>query len=344
VQAMIMGAGAIGMLIGYRLEQAGHEVTLVGRPAVAQAAAENGVIVYDHTGEHRLKAPVVTDVDQVANQPDFIVLTVKAFDTGPATSQIAPLANANIPILLIQNGVGGEVAGLEALPSGRWFGAVTTLVAERLGPAQVRQSKREACLIIAPLANVNNADDIVDQFHNAGFDEVRACHSYNDMKWSKLLLNILGNAVPAIVDMSPGQTITDRHLFAIERAAYLEALAVMRKSDIHPMSLPGYPVPLLAWTMRRLPATLLRTLLSRLIVGGRGGKKPSLYMDLAGRRAKSEVQFLNGTVVRQGEKVEVATPVNRALTDTLLAIAGGEEPWERYQGNPQALMARCGLA
>ena len=338
-----MGAGAIGMLMGYRLEQAGHKVTLVGRTAAAQAAAENGVIVYDHTGEHRLKATVVLAVDQIAHRPDIIILTVKAFDTGPATSQIAPLANADIPILLIQNGVGGEAAGLEALPSGRWFGAVTTLVAERLGPAQVRQSKREASLVIAPLANVDSIGEMVDLFQNAGFDEVRSCRSYDAMKWSKLLLNVLGNAVPAIVDMSPGQTITDCHLFTIERAAYLEALAVMRASSIHPMPLPGYPVPLLAWAMRRLPAATLRTLLSRLIVGGRGGKKPSLCMDLAGRRAKSEVQFLNGAVVRQGEKVGIATPVNRSLTDTLLSIAGGEEPWERYQGNPQALMARCGL-
>ena len=338
-----MGAGAIGMLMGYRLEQAGHEVTLVGRPAMAQAAAENGVVIHDHTGEHHLKANVVAAVEQMMDRPDFIVMTVKAFDTGPASLQVAPLANQNIPILLIQNGVGGEVAGLAALPSGRWFGAVTTMVADRLGPAEVRQSKKKASIVIAPLANVGSTAGMVDLFQNAGFDEVRSCRSYDAMKWSKLLLNTLGNAVPAIVDMSPGQTIADRQLFAIERAAYLEALAVMQKSDIHPMPMPGYPVPLLAWAMRRLPAAMLRTLLSRLIVGGRGGKKPSLYMDLAGRRAKSEVLFLNGAVVRHGEHVGIPTPVNRALTDTLLTIAGGEEPWERYQGNPQALMIRCGM-
>jgi len=162
------------------------------------------------------------------------------------------------------------------------------------------------------------------------------------MKWSKLLLNILGNAVPAIVDMSPAATFSSTELFAIERAAYLESLAVMRDLNIKPIQLPGYPVPLLTWAMRRLPAGIAGELLSRLIVGGRGGKMPSLHKDLTGRRAKSEVQYLNGGVAIYGEKAGLPTPVNRALTDILLSIAAGDVPWDCYRGDPHALWVACG--
>jgi 2-dehydropantoate 2-reductase len=244
---------------------------------------------------------------------------------------------------LIQNGVGGEVAGLSALPDARWYGAVTTIVAEWLGPASVRQSRRRAALAVAPLANVKGIGLIARAFGGAGFDEVRVYASYDVMKWSKLLLNILGNAAPAIVDMRPDQALRDPKLFAIERAAYREALAVMRAAHIRPTALPGYPVPLLASVMRWLPAALARPLLLRAVAGGRGGKMPSLHMDLTRRRTRSEVEFLNGAFVRLGATVGTPTPINRALTETLSAIARGDEPWEQFRGRPERLYRRCGL-
>jgi 2-dehydropantoate 2-reductase len=342
VHVLIVGAGAIGILTGHHLASAGHNVTFLGRPALAEMAARDGLRVIEQSGMQRVEARIVTVAEDIAEAPDVIIITVKAYDTAGAAAQIAPLAAGNTRILLIQNGVGGEAAGRDLLPAARWFGAVTTLVADRLEPTLVRQSKAKASLVIAPMTSGQDARGMVELFTGAGFSRVRAHPSYAAMKWSKLLLNILGNAAPAIVDMSPASTFANAELFAVERAAYLEALAVMRRSGIAPISLPGYPVPLLSWAMRTWPPRLSRALLSRLIVGGRGGKMPSLHKDLAGGRTKSEVEFLNGAVAAQGEKIGAPAPVNRALTETLLAIAGGEMPWERYRGNPQALWIACG--
>jgi 2-dehydropantoate 2-reductase len=75
------------------------------------------------------------------------------------------------------------------------------------------------------------------------------------------------------------------------------------------------------------------------IGGGRGSKMPSFHIDLYSGRGKSEVDWLNGAVVRYGEKVGVPTPVNKLLTETLLALTKGELPLDTYAHRPEKLLA-----
>ncbi len=66
---------------------------------------------------------------------------------------------------------------------------------------------------------------------------------------------------------------------------------------------------------------------------------PSLHIDLHGGRGRSEVGYLNGAVVRHGEAAGVAVPVNRLLTETLTALAGGALPLATYARHPEKLIA-----
>ena len=98
------------------------------------------------------------------------------------------------------------------------------------------------------------------------------------MKWTKLLLNIQANAIPAILDMAPDDVYAHPALFVLERAAFREALAVMRALHLRVVSFPNYPVPLLAWAMQHLPTVLLRPLLSP--PGGfRSGRQETIAAD-----------------------------------------------------------------
>jgi 2-dehydropantoate 2-reductase len=167
----------------------------------------------------------------------------------------------------------------------------------------------------------------------ATFDDYRA------LKWSKLLLNIQANAIPAILDMGPGDVFGNADLFSLERRAFLEAWYVMRGLNLRPVRFPGYPVPLLVWAMRALPAPLLRAVLGRMIASGRGDKPPSLQMDLASGRERSEVPYLNGAVVAHGQRLGLSVPVNRVLLRTLMGIVNGAIPWDAFRGKPQRLLA-----
>jgi 2-dehydropantoate 2-reductase len=148
------------------------------------------------------------------------------------------------------------------------------------------------------------------------------------MKWSKMLTNLLANASSAILDMTPAQIFADTGLFRLERWQLREALSVMKALDIRVVDLPGVPVRLLVFAVRFLPAVLSRSLMQKAVGKGRGGKMPSFHIDLYAGRGQSEVDYLNGAVVRFGESVGVATPVNRLLNETLLSLTRGEVPLE----------------
>jgi 2-dehydropantoate 2-reductase len=158
------------------------------------------------------------------------------------------------------------------------------------------------------------------------------------MKWSKMLTNLIANASAAILDMSPAGIFAQPGLYRLEMAQLREAVAVMQAQGIAVVDLPGTPVRLLAQAVR-LPPRLSRPLLSKALGGGRGGKMPSFYIDLHSGRGQSEVDALNGAVARAGQRFGVPTPVNRLLTDLLLALTRGERPLADFARQPEKLLA-----
>jgi 2-dehydropantoate 2-reductase len=105
------------------------------------------------------------------------------------------------------------------------------------------------------------------------------------------------------------------------------------------VNLPHTPVKALAFAARYLPLPLSRPFMQKAVGAGRGGKMPSFHIDLYSGRGQSEVGYLNGAIVRHGGKAGVPTPVNRLLTDTLLALTRGEMPREVYALQPEKLLA-----
>ena len=159
------------------------------------------------------------------------------------------------------------------------------------------------------------------------------------MKWSKMLTNLLANPTSAILDMTAGEVFADSRLYSLEIEMLKECLAVMEAQGIAVVDLPGTPVRALAYATR-LPLWLSKPLLGRAAGAGRGGKMPSFHIDLHSGRGKSEVEYLHGAVVRAGEKFRVPTPVNRVLTETLLALTNQEIPLEEFAGKPEKLLGK----
>ncbi len=378
MRVLIVGAGAIGSLVGHRLALAGNEVTLVGRrPYVAAVEArglrleESGRVTRakaeNASRSSRAKVRAVTSALEVSDEVfDLILLTVKAYDTAEAALQVESLARRGVPILVLQNGVGGEEAVAEVLGESSFarpgspdpgqkqeattvarnplramkviLSAVITLSVEVVEPGLVRLATTRGGIGLAPTALDQSVDDLAEVFREAGF-RTSVYRDHRAMKWSKLLLNMIANASPAILDMLPDEVFADHRLFALEQAAFREAVAVMQALDLRPVPLPGYPVPLLAWAICSLPAWLLRPVLRRVVVSGRGGKMPSLHMDLSRGKGKSEVDYLNGAVVRRAQELGLDAPANRALHTVLMGIVKGEIPWEAYRSQPQRLLA-----
>jgi 2-dehydropantoate 2-reductase len=361
VRILVFGAGAIGSLLGHRLASAGHQVALIGRLAYVHAVRERGLVLEEGkktvSPERRRDASkgVTTEdwrdsvvwpmaAESIEGLPaeqrcwDLIVVTVKGYDTSEAAQALAPHVQSGTPMLMVQNGVGGEEMALEVLADAEIISGVVTLSVSVLGAGHICLETTRGGLNLAPTREGRDIRRWVELFAAAGM-RTAGYADYRAMKWSKLLLNIQANAIPAILDMTPGAVFARPALFALERAAFLEALAVMRAMGLPPTGFPGYPVNLLVWAMRILPAPLLRAVLGRMVASGRGDKPPSLQMDLAGGRRRSEVLYLNGAVVTHAERVGMDVPVNRMLLRTLMGMVEGSISWDDFRGQPQKLVA-----
>ncbi|MCJ7717425.1 MAG: 2-dehydropantoate 2-reductase, partial [Anaerolineales bacterium] len=180
--------------------------------------------------------------------------------------------------------------------------------------------------------------EILPAFKEAGLNLILYKQPEN-FKWSKLLINLMGNASSAILNLPPDKIYADPFLYKLELKQLRETVSVMKLMGIQPVNLPGVPVKLLAHVVRYLPHQISQPLLSRIIGGGRGGKMPSFHIDLYSGRGKSEVDQLNGAVVRAGNKVEVSTPVNELFNRVLSSLILGDIPLDKYSSNPEGLLA-----
>jgi 2-dehydropantoate 2-reductase len=349
VKVLIIGAGAIGSLVAHRLGQAGHSVTVVARAPYVRALNQRGLLIAEDgraTSATGIRAVEHTDALGEARF-DLVLITTKAFDTAVAAVQAHPFVRSGAQVIVLQNGVGGvEIArGIltTSLVGGNLFAGVITISVEVLKPAVIEPHYSRSArggLGIAPVESGHGtASSLTRLFSESGF-QVRGYRNWRAIKWSKLMLNMLANTIPAIVDQPLEAAYASPGLYALERAALIEARAVARRLGARPVSLPGYPVPLLTRMLCDLPAALTYPLFQRAVVGARGGKQPSLHIDLSRGRTRSEVEFLNGAVVRAGEKLGLPTPVNRILYETLTGIAQKKIEWENYRGQPERLIRR----
>lgn len=328
MRILIIGAGAVGCLVGGRLAQGGARVTLVGRQPLVEVVKARGLMLVAGAKATNIRdITAVTSLADAGHYYDLAVLTVKGYDTAAVIDELRDVMPAPPPLLSLQNGVGNEEA-LAAAGHQVIAGVITTPVSMS-APAVVSAHKTGRIALAPWSADVSAAliRQTTDRLR-AGVVPVTVESDARALKWGKLLMNMIGNATCAILNWPLDRLFADTHAATLEIWALQEAVEAMRAAAIPVRPLAGYPIPLLAWAVNRLPLPLLRSIFRRIIVAGRGGKMPSLQMDLRQGKNRSEVTFLNGAVVRLGERMGVPTPVNRLLTERLLDIAQGRVPWE----------------
>ncbi len=331
---LCFGVGAIGTYIGGSLAAGGQRVVFVERPEVAAEVRAQGLSLRIGEIEKRVDLPnVVGDLGQALQQGPFdaAILAVKSFDTPAVLAGAIPYRDRMPPVLCLQNGVENEAAIAAVLGPGMVIGGTVTTAVGRLAAGRIAVEKLRGIGVAVdhPLGPA-----LVAALDAAGL-RARAYPHLASMKWSKMLTNLLANASSAILDMHPSEIFAHPLLFRLEMRMIKEALSVMAAQSIRVTDLPGTPVRLLMWIVQSLPAPFSQPLLLQSLGKGRGGKMPSFHIDLRAGRGRSEVDYLNGAVVRFGIKLGVATPVNSWLTQTLLAMTEGRLPTDEYAHQPE---------
>ncbi len=351
LNVLVFGAGAIGTYIGGSLALDHHQIVFVEQPKVVDELRERGLRL-DLTLDGRRKTKdasrvepasfriVPTLEDALRYGPfDVALFALKSYDTQAALDGMKPFVDKMPPILCLSNGVSNEPAIAAVLGNDQViYGTVTSAIGRR-GAGDIVLERLRGIGVARGHALSEKLNSALDKAYlNAELFENAA-----GMKWSKMLTNLLANPTSAILDMTAAEVFANKDLYKIEIDMLRECLAVMKAQGIEVVDLPGTPVRALAYATT-LPLWLSKPLLSRAAGAGRGAKMPSFHIDLHSGRGKSEVEYLHGAVARAGEKCNVPTPVNKVLTDTLMALTRNEMPLEAFAHKPRILLEKINRA
>ncbi len=291
----VVGAGAVGSHFGGLLALAGQRVTLVGRLPHVQAVQRHGLQLQMAAGT-RTARPAATTALAGVQGADLVLVCVKCGDTAGVARELAPLLDADALVLSLQNGV-DNVATLQRHLHQTVVPAVVYAATALPAPGMV-QHLGGGEIVVGPAADASDAvgrrlQAVAAVFAAAGV-AVRLSPSVMTELWAKLVVNCACNATSALAQASYAQMAALPAVQALQRAAVHEAVAVAR-AEGHDLA----PDAMLA-AVARIAATM-------------PAQRSSTAQDLA-RGRPTEIQYLNGHVVRRGAALGIATPVNQALT------------------------------
>jgi len=341
MRILVYGAGAVGGYLGARLAESGHDITLITRRFTAETITTTGLSVTEADRKIRTRPKAVASIAQAfaigEADYDLIIMSMKAYDLIPALDPLVAFCPEPPPIITVQNGIGVEDPLIEQYGEERIITGSLTIPVTKETLTDIIVTKEGRGLALSPVQPRQKIRQWIDLFQQAGIKTV-SVSDYRSMKWSKALLNIVGNASCAIINRTPATIYKSNTMFDLEVRMLREALAVMDKLNLKIIDLPGSPTSRLATGATRMPHFLLKPIMTNIVSKGRGGKMPSFQIDLASGRGKSEVEYHNGAIAKAGREVGVPTPINQILNDLLMKLTRKEVDWRKYDGKPKMLL------
>jgi 2-dehydropantoate 2-reductase len=297
----VIGAGAMGSLFGALLAEAGQQVTLLDiRRDHVDAVNADGLVVEKEDTRRQIRIRATQDADSI-DPTDLCIVFVKSTQTAAAAQTVARLAGPSTPVLTLQNGMGNAETLAEALDPARIIAGTTSHGATFLGPGAIRHAG-SGDTVIGPWAseNMDGAEAVAEAFDQAGI-ATKVVTGVHSVMWAKLFINVGINAITALTGIKNGQLLDLEQTRRLSRDAVEEAMAVAEARGI---AIEGDPVEKVFQVAR---AT--------------GANRSSMGQDVDSRRA-TEIEAINGFIVREAQTVGVPAPVNRtlsALVETLQA-------------------------
>jgi 2-dehydropantoate 2-reductase len=281
----VMGAGAVGCYYGAMVARAGHSVTIVGRPQHVAAVRARGLILETADFTEAVAVDATADPSGIAGA-DVVLLCVKSNDTVAAGRDMAPHLKSDASVVSLQNGV-DNAERLQAVLEHPVIPAAVYVATGMPAPGHVRHHGRGE-LVIGPGPS---SEDMAQTFSRAGIPTEVSGNVIGAL-WAKLIVNCAYNALSAIAQLPYGRLMNVDGVPDVMRDVVAECLTVAERSNVTvPGDIPGIVLGLAASMPDQLSSTA---------------------QDLA-RGKRSEIDYLNGHVVRTAAKLGIAVPLNRSL-------------------------------
>lgn len=296
----------MGGLLAARLQLAGHEVQLVARGTHGALIAKHGLELRGGFGNATVPLTVVEQLDSV----DLALLCVKLQDSASALATHAG-GIGPAPTVLVQNGIDGFRIARAFLATDQLFGAISLIAANYTADGLITVTNPSDILLGRGTGPADAESQRIASVLNDAVP-TSAINEFEGAMWTKLVFNMV-NAIPAITGMSVQEVGNNPWLVRLPAAAMREAAAIGRSAGIafgRIHSIDAELIEAIATQSLRDTAAFVRT------SAGDMGEVPNLASMLQSvRRGKpTEVDFLNGAVVRVAESIGQTAPINHALT------------------------------
>lgn len=302
MRVAVIGAGAVGGTIAALLARAGHDVEVTARGEHLAAIARDGIRLDGVWGKYSAHVDAGT---MLTGSPDLAIVATKAQDAAAALRENASFL-VGIPVVVMQNGLEGIANAHLAAPQSDIVGGLALYAASLLAPGQVMVTAGGSTYLGGDLVPSVYASRILGEVMPTS-----VAGSFEGAQWTKLVINQV-NALPAITGMSVQEVVSNRRLRLMMTESMREAVRVGVAKGIVFEKVQGLSNRLLHLLLRS-PVQVGQLL--PLLMKRRMGRRPNPGSTLQSirRGQPTEINYLNGAVVRHGRLLDVPTPVNALL-------------------------------
>jgi len=300
----VIGPGALGTLLGALLGRSGAHVWMLDHSAERAAAiAARGLRVEGGSRAWSTRVRATARAAKVP-APDLILICVKTYDTAAAGASAARI-RGEAPVLTLQNGLGNVEALGRAVGRRRVLGGTAALGSTLLGPGRVRSAGVHGLVLAEPGGRVTPRLEAAAATFRGADIPVSVSRDLPAALWTKAIVNCAVNPVGALVRLRNGDLLDSPSARRCMRLAAAEGAAVAAAKNI---ALAHRNMARQVEAVCRATAQNLNSMLQDILLGRR-----------------TEVDAINGAVVRSGRAVGVATPVNAALWRLVKALEEGAD-------------------
>ena len=301
MKIVIIGPGAMGCLYAFFLVRSGHEVWLLDyRKDRADIIRAQGLKIEGVSGQYHIPFERICTDAGIIGKADVIINFVKAYATEASIKSAGDAIKPSTIILTLQNGL-GNIERIGALyPDAHCVAGTTAQGATLIGIGHIRHAGIGETIIGAAAGAGKFHTELIRDLFMSALIPVQIAKDVTSLLWGKLLINCGINPITAIMKIKNGQIAAFPNLLAVMRRAVAEGDQVAQKLGIA--------------VSYQDPAQKVIE-----VCEATAENRSSMLQDIEAGK-KTEIEYMNGTIVRYGEQLGIDIPVNSFLTDMVLAL------------------------
>jgi 2-dehydropantoate 2-reductase len=300
MKTAIIGPGALGTLLATSLARAKNEVWLLdNNPQRAKKLSHDNIKLEGVSGSYKAKINITADTKEIGT-PETIFICVKSYDTENALKHIKHLVGDNTYVVSLQGGLGNLQLISEYVESERIIGGITSQGATLVEEGHVQHTAKGETIIGQDSGKVlSGIREISSMLGKASFP-TKVSKDINSVIWSRLIINVGINALSAVTRLKNGSLVKNEYTREIMRRAVSEAAKVAKRKRIKLL----YDDPI-----QKVESVCRATT----------GNLSSMLQDVLNQR-QTEIDFINGSIIRQAKNLNIKTPTNEMLTELVKGI------------------------